>query len=145
MNVNKVILIGRLGQEPELKYTPSKVAVTTLSLATTETFKNKAGAQEERTEWHRISVFGRQAENCCKYLHKGRGIYVEGRLQTRSYEKDGQKHYVTEIVAQNVQFLFGAAPVDDALGKIQDDLAARKPQRRPEYQEQSFSVDDIPF
>lgn len=141
MNVNKVILVGRLGQDPEVKYTPAGMAIGTFSIATKETFKNKSGTQEEKTEWHRIVVFGKAAENCAKYLTKGRGVYVEGRLQTKSWDKDGQKHYMTEIIANNVQFLFGAAPVDDALSKIQKPLVAQKQKE----EEQSFSTDDIPF
>ena len=105
MSINKVILIGRLGQDPELKYTPSGQAVSTLSLATSESWVDKGGQKQERTEWHRVVVWGKSAENCSKYLAKGRQIFVEGRLQTRSWDKDGQKHYTTEIIASTVQFL----------------------------------------
>lgn len=104
-SVNKVILIGNLCADPELKYTPSNQAVCNLRLATNETFKDKSGQKQEKTEFHRITVWGNQAENCGKYLAKGRSVYVEGRIQTRSWEKDGQKHYATEIVAERVQFL----------------------------------------
>ena len=104
-SVNKVILIGNLGADPELKYTPSQRPLCNLRIATTEVYKDKAGVRQEKTEWHRVTVWGDQAENCNKYLAKGRSVYVEGRLQTRSYDKDGQKHYATDIVADRVVFL----------------------------------------
>ena len=104
-SVNKVILIGNLGADPELKYTPSNRPLCNLRIATTEVFKDKSGQRQEKTEWHRVTVWGDQAENCNKYLAKGRSVYVEGRLQTRSYDKDGQKHYATDIVADRVVFL----------------------------------------
>ena len=104
-SVNKVILIGNLGADPELKYTPSQRPLCNLRIATTEVYKDKSGQRQEKTEWHRVTVWGEQAENCNKYLAKGRSVYVEGRLQTRSYDKDGQKHYATDIVADRVVFL----------------------------------------
>jgi single-strand DNA-binding protein len=104
-SVNKVILIGNLGADPELKHTPSNRALCNLRIATTEVYKDKGGQRQEKTEWHRITVWGDQAENCSKYLSKGRSVYVEGRLQTRSYDKDGQKHYATDVVADRVVFL----------------------------------------
>ena len=104
-SVNKVILIGNLGADPELKYTPSSRPLCNLRIATTEVFKDKSGQRQEKTEWHRVTVWGDQAENCNKYLAKGRSVYIEGRLQTRSYDKDGQKHYATDIVADRVVFL----------------------------------------
>src|SRR5581483_3549019 len=104
-SVNKVILIGNLGADPELKYTPSSRALCNLRIATTDVFKDKSGQRQERTEWHRVTVWGDQAENCSKYLSKGRSVYIEGRLQTRSYDKDGQKHYATDVVADRVVFL----------------------------------------
>jgi single-strand DNA-binding protein len=107
-SVNKVILIGNLGADPELKYTPSNRAVCNLSLATNEVFKDKSGTRQERTEWHRVTVWGEQGETCSKYLGKGRSVYIEGRLQTRSWEdKDGKKRYSTDIVADRVVFLGG--------------------------------------
>jgi single-strand DNA-binding protein len=109
-SVNKVILIGNLGADPELKYTPSNRAVCNLSLATNEVFKDKAGQRQERTEWHRVTVWGEQAEHCSKYLGKGRSVYVEGRLQTRSWDdKEGKKRYSTDVVADRVVFLSGAS------------------------------------
>ncbi len=107
-NVNKVIIIGNLGAKPELNYTKGGTAVTTLSVATNERWSGQDGEKNERTEWHRIVVFGRTAENCCQYLDKGRSIYAEGRLATRDWEdKDGNKRYTTEIVANTIQFLSG--------------------------------------
>jgi single-strand DNA-binding protein len=106
-SINKVILIGNLGADPELKYTPSSRALCNLRVATTEVFKDKSGTRQERTEWHRVTVWGEQAENCSKYLSKGRSVYIEGKLQTRSYEKEGQKHYATDVVADRVVFLGG--------------------------------------
>lgn len=104
--INKAIVIGHLGNDPEVKYTASGKAVATLSVATNENWTNKDGQKEERTEWHRVVVWGKQAENCGEYLKKGRQVYIEGRIQTRSWQdKDGNKKYTTEIVANNVQFL----------------------------------------
>lgn len=104
-SLNKVMLIGNLGQDPELRYTQSQVPVVTLNLATTESW-TKDGQRQDQTEWHRVIVWNKQAENCAKYLSKGRPVYVEGKLQTRSWDdKTGQKRYTTEIVAQTVTFL----------------------------------------
>ena len=121
-SVNKVILIGNLGADPELKYTPSSRALCNLRIATTDVFKDKGGQRQERTEWHRVTVWGDQAENCSKYLSKGRSVYIEGRLQTRSYDKDGQKHYATDVVADRVVFLGsggggGGAPAGEGGGQ----------------------------
>lgn len=104
--VNKVILIGRLGQDPEVRMTPNGQAVCSLRLATSESW-TKDGNKEERTEWHRVVVWGRQAELAGKYLKKGRACFIEGKLQTRSWDdqQSGQKRYSTEIVASNIQFL----------------------------------------
>lgn len=105
--INKVILVGRLGTEPEVKTVSSGQTVARLSLATSETW-NKDGQKHERTEWHRVVVWGKLGELCGQYLHKGRQVYIEGKLQTRSWEdQNGQKRYTTEIVAANVQFLSG--------------------------------------
>jgi single-strand DNA-binding protein len=108
-SVNKVILIGNLGAKPELKYLPSGQAVCELRLATNESFTDKNQQKQERTEWHRVVVWGKQGENCAQYLDKGRSVYIEGRLQTRSWDdkNTGEKRYMTEIVAQSVQFLGG--------------------------------------
>lgn len=107
-SVNKVILIGNLGRDPELRYTQSGSAVTNFTLATNEKWRDKDGNNQERTEWHRVVVWGRAAENCAQYLQKGRSAYVEGRLQTREWEdKEGNKRQTTEINALTVQFLGG--------------------------------------
>jgi single-strand DNA-binding protein len=107
-SVNKVILIGNLGRDPELRYTQGGQGVANFTLATNERWKDKDGQNQERTEWHRIVVWGKQAENCAQYLQKGRSCYIEGRLQTREWEdKEGNKRQTTEIVAQNVTFLGG--------------------------------------
>jgi len=106
MSVNKVILVGRLGQNPEVRYTPSGSAVANFSVATNEAWTDKSGQKQERTEWHRVVVWGKLAELCSQYLAKGRQCYVEGRLQTREWtDKDGVKKYSTEVQAQTVQFL----------------------------------------
>src|SRR5512137_2613075 len=107
-SVNKVILIGNLGRDPETRYTTGGDAVTNLSLATTDTWKDKSGEKQERTEWHRVVLFGRQAEVAGEYLKKGRPVYIEGRLQTRKYtDKEGVEKYSTEIVADRMQLLGG--------------------------------------
>jgi single-strand DNA-binding protein len=108
-SVNKVIVLGNLGAKPELKYLPSGQAVCELRVATNEVFTDKNQQKQERTEWHRIVVWGKMGENCAQYLDKGRSVFVEGRLQTRSWDdkKTGEKRYATEIVAQSVQFLGG--------------------------------------
>jgi single-strand DNA-binding protein len=105
--INKVIIVGRLGNDPEVRYTPSGSAVAKFSVATSEEWKDKTtGEKKERTEWHRITAWGKLGEICGEYLSKGRQVYVEGRLQTSSYDdKEGVKRYSTEIVASDVQFL----------------------------------------
>ncbi len=106
--INKVILIGRLGSNPEVRYTTGGGAVANFNLATNESWTDKAGQKQERTEWHRIVVWGKLGELCGQYLTKGRQAFIEGRLQTREWnDKEGAKRYTTEIVAQNVQFLGG--------------------------------------
>ncbi|MGO9056762.1 MAG: single-stranded DNA-binding protein [Candidatus Binataceae bacterium] len=108
-SVNKAILIGNLGRDPEIRYLPSGQPVASFSIATTESFNDRSGARQERTDWHNITVWGKQAELCSQYLKKGRQVYIEGRISNRQYEaKDGSgKRYRTEIVAQRVQFLGG--------------------------------------
>ena len=110
-SVNKVILVGNLGRDPELRYTQGGQAVANFTLATNEKWSDKQGNPQERTEWHRIVVWGKQGENCAQYLQKGRSVYVEGRLQTREWEdREGNKRTTTEINAQTVQFLGGRGP-----------------------------------
>lgn len=106
-SVNKVILVGNLGRDPELRYTPGGQPVANFSIATSESWNKKDGSgREERTEWHRIVAWGRTAELCAQYLAKGRTVYIEGRLQTREWEnKEGQKQRTTEVVANTVQFI----------------------------------------
>ena len=106
--VNKVILIGNLGADPEVRFTPSGQAVANFRIATSENWTDKQGQKQERTEWHRIVVWGKTAEHCGEYLAKGRQVYVEGRLQTREWtDKEGKKNYTTEVVATAVTFLGG--------------------------------------
>ena len=106
-SVNSVFIVGHLGADPEVKHMQNNRAVCNLSVATSEQWKDKSGQKQEKTEWHRISVFGEQAESCGKYLAKGRLVAIQGKLQTRSYEKDGQKHYATDIIADRITFLGG--------------------------------------
>jgi single-strand DNA-binding protein len=107
-SVNKVILVGNLGRDAELRYTPGGAAVSTLNLATTEVWNDKGGQRQEKTEWHRIVLWGKQAESLQEYLTKGKQIYVEGRLQTRQWDdKDGNKKYTTEIKADRITLLGG--------------------------------------
>ncbi len=112
--INKVIIVGHLGADPEMKAVGQGATVTRLSVATSESWVDKGGQKQERTEWHRITVWGKLAEICGKYLVKGRQVYVEGKLQTRSWEDNGQKKYSTEIVASTVQFLGGGAQKDQS-------------------------------
>ena len=111
MSVNKVLLLGNLGRDPEVRYLPSGNPVANFSIATSENYTDRNGTKQEKTDWHNIVVYGKQAENCGQYLKKGRQVFIEGRISYRNYEaKDGSgKRYVTEIVAQRVQFLGGRA------------------------------------
>ncbi len=144
MSVNKVILIGRLGQDPELKYTPSGIAVCTFSLATTENWSDKNGQKQEKTEWHRIVVWGKLGEICNQYLKKGGQAFVEGRLQTRSWDgKDGQKRYTTEINANNVQFLGSKASAERTPDQPSSQKSVDENYEVPT--DVNFTADDIPF
>jgi single-strand DNA-binding protein len=144
--VNKVIIVGRLGADPEIKSVGNQQSVARLSIATSEQWTGKDGQKQERTEWHRVVVWGRQAENCAKHLAKGRQVYVEGRLQTRSWEDQasGQKKYATEIVANTVQFLGGGAERSAGAGATASSDSANFTDFGPEP---SFdqSSDEIPF
>lgn len=145
-SLNKVQLIGNLGKDPELRYTGSGQAVANFSLATSERWVTKENEKQERTEWHRVVVWGKQGENCAKYLKKGRSVYVEGRIQTREWkDKDGQTRYTSEIVAVHVLFLGGR---DEAGGGSSygesEPWAGQSPPESTNYNE-SFSDDDIPF
>lgn len=135
-SVNKVIVLGNLGAKPELKHLPSGQAVCEMRIATTETYTDRQEQKQERTEWHRVVVWGKTAENCAKYLDKGRQVYVEGRLQTRSWDdKEGKKQYMTETVANQVVFLGGGQ---------RDGGGARPGQDAPASGDQG-GEDDIPF
>jgi single-strand DNA-binding protein len=151
-SVNKVILVGNLGADPELKYTPSNRALCNLRIATTEVYKDKGGQRQEKTEWHRVTVWGETAENCSKYLAKGRSVYIEGRLQTRSYDKDGQKHYATDVVADRVVFLGGGGGAEAGAGPRRGGGAggggggrSDGPSDEAEPSGPPLSDDDIPF
>ncbi|MDO8787683.1 MAG: single-stranded DNA-binding protein [Sulfuritalea sp.] len=114
-SVNKVILVGNLGADPEMRYLPSGEAVANLRLATTDTWKDKEGNKQEATEWHRVSFFGRQAEVCGQYLKKGSQIYVEGSIRTRKWQdKEGQDRYTTEVRGDRMQMLGGRQGMSDA-------------------------------
>jgi single-strand DNA-binding protein len=107
--VNKAIILGNLGKDPELRFTPSGRAVARFPVATSERWTDQNNQRQEHTEWHNVVVWGKQAENCSQYLSKGRQVFVEGSIRTRNYnDKDGNKRYVTEIIARNVQFIGGA-------------------------------------
>ncbi len=152
--INKAILIGRLGQDPEVRYTSSGGAVANFSLATNESWMDKSGQKQERTEWHRIVVWGKIAELCGQYLAKGRQAYIEGRLQTREWtDKEGGKRYTTEIVAQTVQFL--GSPGDRPSAGTPAEISNPVP---PDFEggqgnesgggggtKSSFSDDEVPF
>ena len=113
--VNKVILIGNLGKDPEVRFTPNGRALAKFPVATSERWTDQDGNRQERTEWHNVVVWGKQAETCGQYLAKGRQVFVEGSIRTRQYDdKDGNKRYITEIVARDVRFLGGARAAPDA-------------------------------
>jgi single-strand DNA-binding protein len=136
-SINKVILVGNLGRDAEVKVTASGQSVASFSIATTETW-TKDGEKKEKTEWHRIVLWGRQADTLQPYLTKGKQIYVEGRLETRQWEKDGQKHYTTEIKADRIVLLSGGGG-----GRAADrgDVAYADPLKEPA----PITDDDIPF
>ena len=136
--INKVIIVGNLGNDPDTKYMPSGGAVTNLSVATSESWKDKqTGEQKERTEWHRVAMFGRLAEIAAEYLRKGSQVYLEGKLRTRKWQdKSGQDRYTTEIIADEMQMLGGKS------GEGRSQPADSQPEGRP--QPDDFD-DDIPF
>jgi single-strand DNA-binding protein len=139
--VNKVILIGRLGKDPEMRFTPSGKAVTNFTLATNENWTDQSGERQERTEWHRIVTWGKLAENCAKLLSKGKQVYIEGRLQTRQWDdRDGNKRYTTEIVANQMQIL---SPVEGGGDKTLSDEAPDLTSN--EGVPGSGEFDDVPF
>jgi single-strand DNA-binding protein len=135
--VNKVILIGNLGKDPELRYLPSGGPVTKFSLATGARWKDKDGQWQDRTDWHNIVAFGRTAEVCNEYLKKGSPIYVEGRIQTRSYDdRDGNKKWITEIIAQSVNMLGKKDEVEVEVPEAAD---------QPSQEGSQGQDDDLPF
>jgi single-strand DNA-binding protein len=141
--VNKVILVGNLGADPEVRYASSGAAVVNFRIATSENWTNKEGGKETRTEWHRIVAFGKLAEICAEYLNKGKQVYVEGRLQSRSWEdKEGNKRWTTEVVANNVVMLGGAAAGGPLASDQARDTGGEPPEGPPEPSQQE---DDIPF
>ena len=142
-SVNKVILVGNLGRDAELRYTPGGAAVATLNLATTEVWNDKAsGQKQEKTEWHRVILWGKSAESLAEYLTKGKQIYVEGRLQTRQWDdKDGNKRYTTEIKADRITLLGGGS----GRGGGMDRVAASSGGGMEEPPMEPITDDDIPF
>ena len=152
--INKVILVGNLGADPETRYTPSGTAITTIRIATSESWKDKqTGEQQERTEWHRVKFFGRLAEIAGEYLKKGGQVYVEGRLRTEEYEKDGIKRYSTDIVADEMQMLGSKGGGGMGGGERRERGPARGPQQAPQRNvpapassgSEPFDDDEIPF
>lgn len=145
--VNKVILVGNLGADPETRYMPSGSAVTNIRIATSEAWKDKeSGEQKERTEWHRITFYNRLAEIAGEYLKKGSQIYIEGRLRTRTYEKEGQTHYSTEIIADNMQMLGSRAGAGNPDRAPTESARETEPKASaPAAKGADFSDDDIPF
>ena len=142
--INKVILVGNLGQDPEIKYTAGGAAVTTLSLATSESWKDKdTGTDQEKTEWHRVVLWRRLAEIAGEYLKKGSKVYIEGQLQTRKWEQDGQTRYTTEVVGRDMQFLDsrGGSSSDNS-SSYEDSNQDMDSQNLPDS---GITDDDIPF
>jgi single-strand DNA-binding protein len=160
-SVNKVILVGNLGRDPEVRYMPNGEAVANFSIATTENWKDKSGVKQEKTEWHNIVMYRRLAEIAGEYLKKGRPVYIEGRLQTRKWEKDGVTRYTTEIIGDQMQMLGskeggGGASYDGGMdqGGGQDDFnqapsrqVSQAPAANPASAGNNFDnfEDDIPF
>lgn len=149
MYLNKAMVYGNLTRDPELKALPSGMNICSFSLATNRVYNDRDGKRQEQTDYHNIVVFGKQADTTAKYLTKGSSAYVEGRMQTRSWEKDGQKQYRTEIVADRVQFGprpggggGGAAPAAAAAGGNNPDDRAPA---LPDYPEEEINPEDIPF
>lgn len=136
-SLNKAMLIGNLGKDPEIKYTPEGLAIAKFSMATKEQWKDKDGQKQDKTEWHNIVAFGKLAEICGEYLAKGKQVYIEGRIQTRSWDdKDGNKKYTTEIVANTMQML-GKADASSKGATVSEENAV--------VSEPSHTEDDVPF
>jgi single-strand DNA-binding protein len=150
MSVNKVILVGNLGKDPEVRYTASGTAVANFTLATSERFKDRDGNPQERTEWHNIVAWRQLAEICGKYLVKGKQVYIEGKIQTRAWEdRDGNKRYTTEIVADQMQML-GRAGDENSYNQRREPRQEQRQAPRPQQQPAAPSApqndfDDVPF
>ena len=147
MYLNKAMVYGNLTRDPELKALPNGMNVCSMSIATNRVYNDRDGKRQEATDYHNVVVFGKQAENSAKYLSKGNGVYVEGRIQTRSWDKDGQKQYRTEIVADRVQFgpkngSSGAPSSSNQSSAPADDSKAPSV---PDYPEEEINPEDIPF
>ncbi len=136
-SVNKVILIGHVGRTPEIRYTQNRAPVASFTLATNESWTSQTGEKQERTEWHKIVAWRKLAEICQEYVQKGSLLYVEGKIQTRSYEKDGVKHYITEIVANNIGLLDRKGPGIEAEPEVPIDSLPPEPQ--------TGGDDEVPF
>jgi len=141
--INKVIIVGNLGQDPEIKYTAGGAAVTTLSIATSDSWKDKdSGMDQERTEWHRVVLWRRLAEVAGEYLKKGSKVYIEGQLQTRKWEQEGQTRYTTEIIARDMQFL-------DSRGSSNNESTQKSSEMNDlsaaDVPDSAIDDDDIPF
>ena len=141
--INKVIIVGNLGQDPEIKYTAGGAAVTTLSIATSDSWKDKeSGMDQERTEWHRVVLWRRLAENAGEYLKKGSKVYIEGQLQTRKWEQEGQTRYTTEIIARDVQFLDSRGNSNTSSTQKSSEM---DDQSASDVPDSAIEDDDIPF
>jgi single-strand DNA-binding protein len=140
--VNKAILVGNLGRDAEVRFTPSGQSVASFSIATTENWTSKDGEKKEQTEWHKIVLWGKSAETLQPYLTKGKQIYVEGRLQTRTWEKDGQKHYTTEVKADRIVLLGGGSRGGERSERSSESGA---PSADPMRDQSPITDDDIPF
>lgn len=148
MYLNKVLIYGNLTRDPEMKTLPSGMNVCSFSIATNRVYNDRDGKRQESTEYHNVVVFGRQAETSAKYLKKGAGAFVEGRLQTRNWDKDGVKQYRTEIVADRVQFgpRTGGGDSGAAPGAAQNDGGGNGDTAgAPSYPEEEINPEDIPF
>ena len=149
MYLNKALLYGNLTRDPELRALPSGMNVVNFSIATNRTFKDRDGKKQEQTDFHNIVVFGRQADTVNQYLKKGNGVFIEGRIQTRSWEKDGQKMYRTEVVADRVQFGprggGGGGRSDSAPADEQHDSGPSSGGSGIDYPKDDINPDDIPF
>ena len=143
MYLNKAFVFGRLTRDPEVRSLPSGVQVTSFSVATNRVWKDKDGAKQESVKYHDIVVFGRQAETSAQYLKKGSSVLIEGRIQTRSWDADGQKKYRTEIVADRVQFGPRSSEASSAPSKAKED--SKEALDKIEYPEDEINPDDIPF